>query len=139
MRSSDIFLGLPYDVQQFTFLQQLLAHWLGVELGPYVHVAGSAHVYEKDIAAARRVLSRPDELNSQTEPPLDLTYEDARAHVKAFFHIERELREGRIGSPDEMPQYHLLGGYLHECLHTVNRSVQRMARSRTQLKLPLAV
>ena len=41
MRSSDVYLGLPYDVQQFTFLQQLMAHWLRVDVGSYVHFAAS--------------------------------------------------------------------------------------------------
>ena len=50
MRSSDVYLGLPYDVNQFCFLQQVMASWLGVELGEYLHFTGSGHLYESDRA-----------------------------------------------------------------------------------------
>jgi len=47
MRSSDIYRGLPYDLFQFTFLQELLAGWLGVNVGSYCHWSDSLHVYRK--------------------------------------------------------------------------------------------
>lgn len=47
MRSSDIILGLVYDVPFFTFLQELLARELGVAVGSYVHNSASLHVYER--------------------------------------------------------------------------------------------
>ncbi len=37
MRSNDIFLGLPYNFVQFTMLQEILAGWLGVEVGAYTN------------------------------------------------------------------------------------------------------
>ena len=40
-----------------TFLQELLAHQLGLELGSYTHMAGSYHLYETDQAMADRVLA----------------------------------------------------------------------------------
>jgi thymidylate synthase len=50
MRSNDIMLGLPYNFIQFTLLQEVMAGWLGVELGEYIHFSDSLHVYEKDLA-----------------------------------------------------------------------------------------
>jgi len=47
MRSNDIFRGLPHNFVQFTMLQEILAGWLGVEVGAYHHVSDSLHVYEK--------------------------------------------------------------------------------------------
>lgn len=52
MRSNDAWLGLPYDVFQFTQLQQTLATALEVETGLYRHTALSLHLYEKDCPAA---------------------------------------------------------------------------------------
>jgi len=47
MRSWDIVWGLTYDIPSFTSVQRSLAWALGVEVGQYTHVAGSAHVYER--------------------------------------------------------------------------------------------
>lgn len=49
MRSNDIWLGFPYDVFQFTCMQILLSMELGVELGEYTHIAGSLHLYERNV------------------------------------------------------------------------------------------
>lgn len=49
MRSNDIWLGFPYDVFQFTSMQVLMSMELGAELGTYTHIAGSLHLYERDI------------------------------------------------------------------------------------------
>ncbi|PSK64846.1 Thymidylate synthase 1 [Micromonospora sp. MH33] len=53
MRSNDVWLGLPYDLFTATMLHELLAGWLGVELGTYHHHVDSLHVYaEHELAAA---------------------------------------------------------------------------------------
>jgi thymidylate synthase len=49
--------GLPYDVFLFTMLQEMLAVTLGLDLGVYVHVAGSLHLYERHVSLAKRVLA----------------------------------------------------------------------------------
>lgn len=48
MRSNDIWMGFPYDVFQFTYMQILLSMELGLELGSYTHIAGSLHLYKRD-------------------------------------------------------------------------------------------
>lgn len=52
MRSNDAWLGLPYDVFQFTQLQASMATSLGVDLGMYRHTTLSLHLYEKDAPQA---------------------------------------------------------------------------------------
>lgn len=47
MRSSDLIFGISYDVPAFTFFQEMLANELNVELGTYVHISNSLHVYER--------------------------------------------------------------------------------------------
>lgn len=49
MRSNDIWLGFPYDVFNFTSLQVLMAMKLGVPVGEYTHIAGSLHLYERNV------------------------------------------------------------------------------------------
>jgi thymidylate synthase len=48
MRSNDIYKGLPYNIVQFTFLQEIIAGWLGIEVGEYYHFSDSLHVYDGD-------------------------------------------------------------------------------------------
>lgn len=66
MRSNDAWLGLPYDLGQFTMLQAAIAQALGVESGTYTHVAGSMHLYERDLEKAR--LIGHDEPNDTIRP-----------------------------------------------------------------------
>lgn len=49
MRSNDIWLGLPYDVFNFTCMQIQMAMELNVQIGTYYHNAGSLHMYKRDI------------------------------------------------------------------------------------------
>lgn len=54
MRSNDIWMGVPYDMFSFCFLQMKMAMELGVEIGEYNHYAGSLHMYARDYEAARK-------------------------------------------------------------------------------------
>ena len=49
-------LGLPHDVFAFTFLQELVARSVGVQLGTYKHAVGSLHLYDKHRTLARNFL-----------------------------------------------------------------------------------
>jgi thymidylate synthase len=49
MRSNDAWLGLPYDMFQFTQLFQTVCRVLGVPAGTYTHTAWSLHLYERDV------------------------------------------------------------------------------------------
>jgi thymidylate synthase len=53
MRSSDAFLGVPYDWWMFSRLQMTMAWALDVEPGSFTFFAGSLHLYERDIPAAQ--------------------------------------------------------------------------------------
>ena len=48
MRSNDLYRGTPYNIVQFTTLQEIMAGWLGLEIGGYYQVSDSLHVYESD-------------------------------------------------------------------------------------------
>lgn len=58
MRSNDIWMGVPYDMFSFCFLQMKMAMELGVEIGEYTHYAGSLHMYERDFLAAKENIDR---------------------------------------------------------------------------------
>lgn len=48
LRSNDIFLGVPHNVVQFTMLQEIIAGWLKLDMGEYVQVSDSLHLYDRD-------------------------------------------------------------------------------------------
>lgn len=47
MRSNDAIWGWPYNIIQWTFLQEIMAGWLGIEPGPFVLVSDSFHAYQR--------------------------------------------------------------------------------------------
>jgi thymidylate synthase len=51
MRSQDLWVGFPYDVFFATVLHELVAGWVGAELGTYYHHVDSLHLYESDMPA----------------------------------------------------------------------------------------
>ncbi len=60
LRSNDLFLGVPHNFVQFTSLQEILAGWLGIEVGHYQHIADCLHIYvrdKKDIEGASKITS----------------------------------------------------------------------------------
>jgi thymidylate synthase len=76
MRSQDAWLGLPYDIFASSVLHELLAGWLEVEVGPYLHTIDSLHLYERDIAAARQVaLAEPDVAGDAEDVEVGLPWE----------------------------------------------------------------
>ncbi len=57
MRSNDLFRGLPHNIVQFTTMQEVLAGWLGLEVGSYNHFSDSLHLYSNDGEVRDRIQS----------------------------------------------------------------------------------
>ncbi|MGW4171838.1 thymidylate synthase [Streptomyces chartreusis] len=57
MRGQDVWIGMPYDLFFYTVLHELVAGWLGAELGYFHHHVGSLHVYENHLDHAERITS----------------------------------------------------------------------------------
>lgn len=79
MRSQDLWLGFPYDLFTATMLQELLAGWLGVELGAYHHHVDSLHLYVQHIDAARTVVENVQP--SIKMPPIGLPWDALQGTV----------------------------------------------------------
>ena len=56
MRSNDLLTGLSYDEFMFTFMQELMAAELGIEVGVYKHFASNMHIYKKDLPKFEEIL-----------------------------------------------------------------------------------
>lgn len=75
MRSNDVFRGLPYNLVQWTTLQEVMAGWLGLQLGSYNQLSDSLHVYEDSLAHIHDDSSRVDVPNMDR---LALPYDESR-------------------------------------------------------------
>jgi thymidylate synthase len=57
MRGQDVWIGMPYDLFFYTVLHELVAGWLGAELGDFHHHVGSLHIYENHLDQAEQLTS----------------------------------------------------------------------------------
>jgi len=96
MRSSDVILGLAYDVPAFTVFQELLALQLTKELGrpiglgTYTHLSASLHVYERHFKMVEKILDedkKQDYRNVLEMPPMQL-----EVPLKQLMRAESEIR-----------------------------------------------
>lgn len=56
MRSNDLMWGTPYDIFSFTMMQEMMANSLGVDMGKYIHMVGSLHIYERHFDQVEKML-----------------------------------------------------------------------------------
>jgi hypothetical protein len=61
MRSNDAWLGLPYDLFQFTQLQLTICNVMGYDPGTYTHTAWSMHLYQENANVSYAVTEPPAE------------------------------------------------------------------------------
>jgi len=80
LRSNDIFRGLPYNILQFTTLQEIMAGWLGLKVGTYNQISDSLHLYLRELKSIKSV-HRSQKLNTDS---LVLPYRESRAAFKAM-------------------------------------------------------
>ena len=60
-RSSDVPLGLPFNIVQYATLCHLIAHVIGAEPGQFTFITNDAHIYENQIDGIKEQISRYDE------------------------------------------------------------------------------
>lgn len=101
MRSNDLFKGAPYNFVQFTVLQEVMAGWLGLQVGSYDHLSDSLHVYDSDFGWLQG-FDKQAEAAPNTDS-LRLPKEESDA---AFATVERRL--------DAMTDDHLTEGRMRE-------------------------
>jgi len=85
MRSNDVMRGLPYNIIQFTMLHEFFASWLGCEMGDYVHISNSIHMY-KDCIGEYSVTSDSEVLEKGNGGLcLDISFEETSRHLSAIY------------------------------------------------------
>ena len=99
MRSNDVMLGMTYDVFLFTMLQEMMAVSLNVRVGHYHHFAGSLHMYDKDVALAKAILTSDSNV---IEPMPEMI---STSSLESFLKAER-LASSVIADPEiELDRY----------------------------------
>lgn len=95
MRSNDIYLGLPYDLTQFTFLQQLLASKLQIPIGAYHHYTTSLHMYERDYDVLHSIAFCGVESGTtfQSMPKFTLTASDPIKEIESLLRFDLCIRK----------------------------------------------
>lgn len=94
MRSNDVWFGYPYDVFNFTMLQEIMASLLNIEVGTYTHIADSFHIYEMHFEKALEVISENQELlyNDDTVD-VKVNINELQDVFNNIFDIEQATRE----------------------------------------------
>jgi thymidylate synthase len=83
-RSSDMFLGVPFNIASYALLTAMVAHVTGLKPGEFVHTFGSAHIYLNHFEQVDLQLSRAPKplptlwLNPEVKSIFDFTYDDIR-------------------------------------------------------------
>ena len=92
MRANDAYRGIVSDVFSFTFLQEMMATELGLDVGEYCHNVATTHIYEPDNHMVEKVLNQEKMSNlPYTFPrmPQKNNWED----LKIVLEYEHEYRE----------------------------------------------
>jgi len=81
-RSTDVFLGLAFNIASYALLLMMIAQVCGLQLGTFIWTGGSNHLYLNHLKQARLQLSRAPrqaprmQLNPNVKDIFDFTYED---------------------------------------------------------------
>lgn len=117
MRSNDLMWGTPYNFIQWMTIQEIVAGWLGLDVGPYHVITSSLHVYEKhwdDLAVTMRL---PTESLPINQADLRLPYDEyskvfrivlkaARDYAQAKELMElRRIMDQALGDLDDYPAW----------------------------------
>ena len=80
LRSSDVFMGLPYDVMNHAMLMAILAKSIGCKLGGMSFTLSHAHIYSRHVDMARQALRYECKAFQPMENPSFFSLDDIRAN-----------------------------------------------------------
>ena len=87
-RSTDVPLGLPFNITQYATFLCLIAHCLDLEPGKMTFVTNDAHIYENQVDGIREQIRRRDEKIAQDGKLFDAPKLWINPEVKDFFKFD---------------------------------------------------
>ena len=96
-RSSDVPLGLPFNIAQYAVLCHLVAQCIGAKPGQFTFITNDAHIYENQIDGIREQIARYDEaVKNGTLPPAPKLWINPEITDFRKFDNSRELKDIRL-------------------------------------------
>ena len=96
-RSSDVPLGLPFNISQYAVLCYLIAQVVGARPGQFTFITNDAHIYENQIDGIKEQIKRYDEaVKNGTLPPAPTLW--LNPDIKNFYKFDnsRELKDIKL-------------------------------------------
>lgn len=95
-RSTDVFLGLPFNISSYALLTMMVAQQCNLELGDFVWTSGDTHLYSNHIEQTKlqlsrepkelptmKILRKPDSIFDYKFEDFELSGYDPHPHIKA--------------------------------------------------------
>ena len=96
-RSSDVPLGLPFNVVQYAALCHLIAHCVGAKPGQFTFITNDAHIYENQIDGIKEQISRYDKaIKEGSLPPAPTLWLNPDIHDFYAFDNSKTLNDIRL-------------------------------------------
>ncbi len=104
LRSSDIFVGLPYDVMGHALLTTLVANSIGCEVGTLQMCLAHAHLYECHFEMALECLKQDHTDDQVALPAADWTIDRVTKQPDSFVELYKGLCEAVTTLPEYNPK-----------------------------------
>jgi len=100
MRSTDVFLGLPYNIASYALLLEIIAKHCGMGVNLLIYNGGDVHIYHNHYDAIKQQLSNYNNLNNTLTPQLILpNYENINDINISEIFIQNYTHSGVIKAP----------------------------------------
>ena len=91
-RSCDAYLGVPFNIAQYSLLTHMVAHQLGCKAKEFVWVGGDVHIYENHVEQVKEQLKNPilaiPTISFNRKPKDVFSYEFSDFKVNGYTHAD---------------------------------------------------
>jgi len=96
MRSNDLLWGFSYDINQFSFIQKLIAMFLGLPTGIYVHHSNSLHIYDYTYKDFEKIIACDEYYTEEEQPDLVPNYNGIKTLTNPELRMDAFFRDCEI-------------------------------------------